>query len=218
MDLAAVRFVNVATNVTNITVLGVSANCYRCVAQPVVTLNATYRASSYLALDTNFAISFDLMETNPHNVSFHFAEYTREERGMSYHYSEEALRNLIELHHATHDEDGKPLLEANVLASFDHHFGEHGVYTVIIRDPETNENGTGLLVEVQATHEPDDPNIPIYVAIGVIVGLAIIWQAITWGYRFGLIAWEHHKLKQDGADGLEAMYGTGQVLFTIVHP
>lgn len=211
MDLAAVRFINVATNITDITVFGVSANCYRCVALPIVSFNATRRATPYLALDTTFSIAFKLLDVSGEDLVFLLPHLDLSSADLRQRHDEAALRALIELHHDTHDEEGRPLAGAGLISSFDYHFGEHGVYTVIFRDATQPETDKGLVVaQIEVSSEPDDPNVPIYVAMGIIGALTIVYLVGTYVWRFGSRAWEEHQHKKNGGDALDSMYGGGQ--------
>ena len=212
MDLAAVRFINVATNITDITVFGVSANCYHCVALPIVSFNATRRATPYLALDTTFSIAFKLLDVSGEDLVFLLPQLDLSSADLRQRHDEAALRALIELHHDTHDEEGRPLVGAGQISSFDYHFGEHGVYTVIFRDAAHPETDKGLVVaQIAVSSEPDDPNVPIYVAMGIIGALAIVYLMGTYVWRLGSRAWEEHQHKKNGGDALDSMYGGGQV-------
>lgn len=159
-------------------------------------------------MDTTFSTNFEVVDVSSHNFSIRLPHLSsldkRDDMRTQYpYYNEAALLNLIELHHDTHDSEGRPLSDSIVLTQFSYQFGEHGIYNVLIRDGYVLKNATNpsVIAEVLVTHDPDDSNIPIYVAMGVIFGLAVVWQASTWGYRCGKIIWEERKINREGTDG-----------------
>jgi hypothetical protein len=213
MDLAAVRFINLAANLTELSVSGVSTNCYRCLSLPLVSLNAARRASGFLALDTTFTTDFEVFDMGPGELGALLPRLDLAADDLRQRHDEAALRTLIGLHHETHDEDGRPRLGAGglLLTRFSYHFGEHGIYNVIIRDPATHNSTDAapvVVAQVAVAIEPDDANVPIYVAMGIIGAVAIVYLVGTYVYRVGTKAWAERQ--QNGDDGLDSMYG-GQV-------
>ncbi len=85
-------------------------------------------------------------------------------------------------------------------------------FIIIFRDAAHPETDKGLVVaQIAVSSEPDDPNVPIYVAMGIIGALAIVYLVGTYVWRLGSRAWEEHQHKKNGGDALDSMYGGGQV-------
>jgi len=194
MDRAMVRFINVATTVSNLTILGVSSNCYRCLHLPIATLSDTNRMTSYLSFDTTFPTQFEVLElSSTQEEALFFPPFPADDGRRRV--DGVALDDLIALHQETHDDYGRLLAgSGSALLEFEYHFGEHGVYTVVFREGVAPDEGS-LAAQIQVTENPDQVYAPLYIAIGVICALAILWFGGSYLYRVGLATWEKHKQK-----------------------
>jgi hypothetical protein len=170
-----------------------------------------------MALDTTFSTGFFLANASRNELASMLPQLDLSSADLRQHHDEESLRALIEFHHDTHDEEGRPLVGSAALGEFSYHFGEHGVYTVILRDAATPNDKGAVVAQIEVSREPDDANVPIYIAMGIIGALAIVYLVGTCVWLHGSRKWEEHQHKQNGTEALDSMYGGQVTLVPILH-
>jgi heparan-alpha-glucosaminide N-acetyltransferase len=191
-DLSNVRFVNLATRYNCLEIWGVTNDCYKCLKLPFTLVNRTNPVSEVLTLSTAHSTDLEIRANTSYNLasrSHLFGLYPTK-------FNKNDVLGIIADFNKFKQPSSNGLVHQAVVTAFNYAFGEYGVYTILLKEEKVG-NDWVLTHQVLVDIEPDDPYVPIYIAIGCYVGLALIWVIGTYTFYWAKKRWEQRKAETD---------------------